>query len=250
MTPANRICFLSVESFRGPLTINVIGKLPQIALGQTVRLEGDEIAFPNNARLHLGEARSWTPPPPPCHLLSKGGQAKTIHAVAEIIMTHKPQAGLAPLLGSLLDIPFPPLPTELRPAQACLDAFQDSADEQELLPLLGLGGGLTPSGDDFIAGYLLASVRARLPHAAVLSAAAAAQAQARTTALSAGLIAAAAAGSADERLIQAFDAIFYGGLPSESIFDLLTNYGSSSGLDAFVGLVTAFYSLTARNIYA
>ncbi len=86
-----------------------------------------------------------------------------------------------------------------------------------LLPFLGLGAGLTPSGDDLILGLILALARCGPSLGAPVDPAALAAeinpiAARRTTALSASLLAAAANGQADERLILALDSLAYGQL--------------------------------------
>jgi hypothetical protein len=112
---------------------------------------------------------------------------------------------------------------------------------QALTALLGLGRGLTPSGDDFICGVLLARSRAGLEPLAwvepLLS-----LARKRTTTLSSELIAAAASGSADERILEACDRCLDGSMPPAQILEKFLAYGSSSGLDLLVGFCTALAS--------
>ncbi len=90
----------------------------------------------------------------------------TVHALRSlrtVLREQGPRSGFAPLL--LLDAtPGSPLDRAMRrrlmqalPALSCADADLDfAAAAQALAPLAGLGPGLTPSGDDFIVGYLAA----------------------------------------------------------------------------------------------
>jgi hypothetical protein len=134
--------------------------------------------------------------------------------------------------------------------------------------LLGRGTGLTPSGDDVITGFLLALNRFAYAGPAALSATDQSLpmddgisifqdpaqiaffttmkqrlvelARQKTTWLGAALIECAASGQADERLTTALDAILTGSMPPAECARRLLAYGSSSGTDAWLGVVLAF----------
>lgn len=113
-----------------------------------------------------------------------------------------------------------------------------------IVPFLGLGRGLTPSGDDLTCGLLLTLNRfgaALAPQVdcAALNAAVLPQAYARTTLLSANLIECASRGQADERLLTALDGLMSGKPEAVSCAALLAGYGNSSGLDALAGMALA-----------
>jgi hypothetical protein len=107
--------------------------------------------------------------------------------------------------------------------------------------LLGLGQGLTPSGDDLVAGFLLALNRwgARLSpeiDTATLNQEIIMNTRSATSALAASLIECATLGQADERLLLALDGILDGSVPVEACLTALSGWGSSSGYDALVGM--------------
>ena len=105
--------------------------------------------------------------------------------------------------------------------------------------LLGLGGGLTPLGDDVLAGWLVARRAAGLPHDAV--AAAVAAGATRTTTLSATLLQRAAAGEAVpelRRLLVAVDASAPPHHLRALLLDLLC-VGHSSGAGLATGAALA-----------
>jgi hypothetical protein len=109
---------------------------------------------------------------------------------------------------------------------------------------LGAGGGLTPSGDDFILGFLLSLNRwkhALFPDVDVknLNRQIITAAYQKTTTLSANLIECAALGWADERLIRACDSMMSAIHPNTQFLAPLLGWGNSSGVDVFVGFVTA-----------
>jgi hypothetical protein len=108
--------------------------------------------------------------------------------------------------------------------------------------LVGLGPGLTPSGDDFLIGALAAlsavgqtNMRAALGRAVVAAAG-------RTSPLSASLLRAAAAGHVGENLHAMVAAIITG--DADGAIDAATRIGHTSGWDALAGAV-----VTARNLY-
>jgi len=110
--------------------------------------------------------------------------------------------------------------------------------------LLGIGQGLTPSGDDVVVGLLLMLNRwqaALWPDGDLdsLNRRVVESAYTRTTLLSANLIECAALGQADERLINVVDCIVTGH-PSESeCVPHVLGWGASSGIDALVGMALA-----------
>jgi hypothetical protein len=112
----------------------------------------------------------------------------------------------------------------------------------ELESLLGWGPGLTPSGDDFIVGMLLALGRAQLRSVfsnELLEAAAGmieARAGDKTTAISASLLACAAAGEGDERLLALVDYVQTGQPGEVAARSAASSWGSTSGWDALAGI--------------
>jgi hypothetical protein len=114
---------------------------------------------------------------------------------------------------------------------------------------LGVGRGLTPAGDDFIEGVLLAlnrwgdllPIREGLVN---LNQLIITLAQQKTTSLSANLIKWATRGQADERVIDVLDAVFTGGMTVDISAKKILSVGHSSGTDILAGLATV---LTAFN---
>ncbi len=101
--------------------------------------------------------------------------------------------------------------------------------------LVGLGPGLTPSGDDFLTGALAAlaavgqtNMRAALGRAVVAAAG-------QTSPLSASLLRAAAAGHVGENLHAMVAAIITG--DADGAIDAATRIGHTSGWDALAGAV-------------
>jgi hypothetical protein len=111
----------------------------------------------------------------------------------------------------------------------------------QMASLLGLGDGLTPAGDDLILGLLLilnrwGGVLAPGFDVRPLNRAAIDQARQKTTALSQSLIACAALGQADERLLLALDGIMTDQTDPPACAAQLAGWGSSSGAAALAGM--------------
>jgi hypothetical protein len=122
-------------------------------------------------------------------------------------------------------------------AQPALDALErwlvGNALGNEAEQLIGLGPGLTPSGDDFLGGVLVAlRLAGRRMQAEGLWRWLAPRLAGRTSAISAAHLAAAAAGEAHEALHE----VLAGGLD----FDKLDAVGHCSGWDALAGALTVF----------
>ncbi len=110
------------------------------------------------------------------------------------------------------------------------------AAEEGLQLLIGRGRGLTPEGDDFVAGAVAVVAAAGRPHP-LLDALAALRVRLRTTALSATLLELAAAAQVPEPLQRAFSVDAHGGM-----CDLL-RLGHSTGRAYAMGAAAAAASL-------
>lgn len=253
LSTGQRVMFVSYEKERGPLTVNLsdppIQPLP-VFVGQDVLLYGDGIVIDNLETHCLLEPDAlWMPPNPPADIRPLSVIDATMRELVTHIQDTRRGVGFAPLLAFIFDLSArPTVPITLQPTivnvillkqQLFTRPFLESLPQ--IKELMGLGRGLTPSGDDFICGMLLAVNRLpKRPHyqpqlddfiEQIVE-----LAFAKTTALSANLIRAAAQGSADERLIDAIDGLFNGKLTPTQILAGLEAYGSSSGLDAFAGV--------------
>ncbi len=158
---------------------------------------GDD-AYVGDGRLGAGPlaldvVRWWSPRPP--RLMTSPAYDARLHAVSRL--TPDLPAELERRLGSLV---------------ASLMASQDTSGSglaAAATALLGLGEGLTPQGDDVLAGLLvtLHAATATRPMACRLGDVVAGQAAARTTTLSAALLRDAADGFAAPALVDLVDAL-------------------------------------------
>lgn len=245
---SNRVIFISKEVFRGPWTINLANpnsNLTAPASGSFVNWDGQTLGFDHGGfRVRISCASEWAPPSRLAALLPPDRVMDNLKTIAAKTIERD---GFAPLLACLAGLPGNyAVPAELRPAEQAvreLISFENDG-RKPLESFLGVGRGLTPSGDDFIAGYLLAYSR-WLPqiNANLLPAGLIEEAYHCTTTLSANLIEAASQGSADERILSAADSLFCGFPDPEIGAAQALAYGSSSGIDALTGMATAFLRL-------
>lgn len=212
-----------------------------VAPGLTASAHGTAIAI-GGARIEWGDAAIWRPPAPdPRALAARLGQGlAVIDAWARDAV---PRAGLAPLLAELAGrAPCAPDPLldAARAGIAALAHVPDPAhrDAAAIRALVGLGPGLTPSGDDALAGALvtlhaLGETRGATRLAGTLAAVAAR----RTSPISAAFLDAAAAGEGAAALHGLLTALADGRPEAiRSAAATLTAIGHSSGWDALVGL--------------
>ncbi|MCE2404610.1 MAG: DUF2877 domain-containing protein [Dehalococcoidia bacterium] len=201
--------------------------------------------------LDLSGAQRWTPPP-------VGPRApaaevrRRVRALGEALAPRAPGEGLAPMALLAEGIAWgQPVEPEPEPVTAAalprvsglvhgLLSLDAPMVHESAAGLVGLGPGLTPSGDDYLAGLLVAMTCSEAgPAASVLGDSVAALAPDRTTALGATLLshAAAGAGSEDAHLLLAAILGPGGRSDAEEAALSLTDRGHTSGWDTLAGLL-------------
>jgi len=251
------LIFLSFEIFRGPLTLNLaepFALFRALQNGEGVSTGENRLVIPGAGIQVMAEPEIiWHIPPAnlpeaapiPNRLERCGG-------LAGRLIAEKGNGGFSPILYHLLSLPGGVPGIQIEPALQALFAQaqrlparlkdKDLPSVTEILAaFLGCGRGLTPSGDDFVLGLLLMLNRWPRPGwggelLATLNAQVIAAARQRTTSLSAALLACAARGAADERLIAALDFICTGRGDEARQAAGLAGWGASSGLDALAGM--------------
>jgi hypothetical protein len=245
-----RVLFVSLENWRGPLTITLgrsIGQLCALDVGAAAVFSNNRLIFPATPIILSASATEvWhapLPDMPPCPI---DRQRDSMQHIARHVIARAPDRGFGPLLSPLLDLPLSgPLSTDqvtvlsiLHTLQLAVRAHDVPAVLASIDQLLGRGSGLTPSGDDCVLGLLLMLNRwqanrdwRKLNRAVIDSA------YRKTTTISVNLIECAAAGQADERLLNIVDGIVTGEPGREECADCALAWGSSSGIDALVGMV-------------
>lgn len=208
--------------------------------GATARIQSGVLTIADRLAVDLAPAALWSPPAIRLTLPIEEIAARIVEARGRA-GTLAPNEGFAPLLSDAAA--GPPDLTLLR-ASALIDnlstAIRDRRWADVAAParaLSGLGPGLTPSGDDVLAGLAL-GIRAGLgslpePLAAALHAAV----EGRTTDLAIARVRHAVAGRPDEAVHRLLTALVAGPpVDLAGAVRAVIEYGHSSGADTLVGI--------------
>lgn len=196
----------------------------------------------------------WRAPPPPP--FSAATLARGLDRLASAVAERTP-AGIGVLVADLCrgTAPSPDrLDRMLAPAAAPIAALVAWARAggrgavPDVARLVGLGPGLTPSGDDFLAGFLVAL--RRLGHADAADALASVVlpfAATATNTIAAAHLAHAAAGEAAARLVDVLDRIAVGDVGAD-LLGRVETIGHTSGWDTLAGLTGAAAAVVGRGL--
>jgi hypothetical protein len=212
--------------------------------GQAVLCRGDELRCGSTV-VALASAEAWSPTLCPRGTLRPVAEAT---AILRSLLPPRSTHGFGPLLQQLacngawaLEPPDGPLLARIAHARITrlVQARQLNAALAAAQALIGLGPGLTPSGDDFLLGFG-AVLRSRNEHLAELLCAGIADlAQKRTTEVAATFLRHAARGEYSARILRLLDALGDGS-PIELLQRELRgalNWGATSGADCVLGML-------------
>lgn len=241
----SQVIFLTDENYHGPITVNLRCRLDFseiFTIGDECRISVDRLVFSNCQILISWDTPVWTPPQ---IKFPRSGLISSIYRGRELVkaLLGRYENGLflrflEKIAEESADMDEEKI-RDLLPGKACKGRLTDC-----LLSLVGMGRGLTPAGDDFLCGFLLTGYYLTLAipsfrNFVFLSDIIAAEAQKKTTSLSASLITCALHGDGDERLFPALLWIAQGEIDIATACDALLSYGSSSGIDAMAGMLSA-----------
>lgn len=256
------IVFLSYEQYRGPLTMNLTGDirfLRRIEPGMQFKFSSDTMQFSSpGVNISIKDARHWSALYPPPAALPSKVQEQLIEVIRLALAGYAGEPiKMLGLLARMAGIE----PGEHK-QNGTLEAMINASERGDRLGVLevargslGVGGGLTPWGDDLNIGMYLtlnrwSDVLAGGLDLSNLNRALVRVAQARTTTLSANLIECATLGQADERLILALDGIMSGIPEPPECASALLSWGSSSGLAVLAGIALATGVVASPHIRA
>jgi hypothetical protein len=260
------VIYLSAEAERGPLTVNLSddpGWLAAVQLDTVCVVDPPVIRLlPSGLTLDLGQAMVWRTPRRAAPAEPADRQRERLARLSRHASDPGSVNGMACLTGWIArgcpEASRPAHPHAGRCAALGRAVAEGDVDALRALveQLLGWGHGLTPSADDFVVGLLLALARSgeAVPAARTLLEAAARlvdrRGSGRTSALSVALLACAALGEADERLMALVDHV-QTGVPGEAEARVAaSSWGATSGWDALAGIgvtLAAFVSQPEPN---
>lgn len=240
ITPSRDILFFTDQPYRGPLTINLhegLSSLQSLSPNSPLSLSSNKVFF-NRKQIEiqiLAKSQIWYPPK-----LSKSTVTQKMLSTRsdeiEQRLKHRSINNTSAHFSDLI-------------STLSKGITSNEVDQllEELKKLIGYGSGLTPSGDDFVCGFIIA---ARVWQDILLSGfplhpfitGIQQIARQKTTSLSANLIACAAQGSADERVLNTLIWLHEGEGNLNQIIKELRSYGSSSGFDTLRGIIAAIQS--------
>jgi uncharacterized protein DUF2877 len=189
--------------------------------------EFHDITLEERVSVSTANSTLWQPPPA-LNALSTDLEGLSSAAAGRI-----PFEGL----GGLIVGSHNPLSVHAQPALEAIDRWLvGNALSNEIDQLVGLGPGLTPSGDDYLGGVLIALHHlGRRPQAQTLWRWLEPRLPRRTGAISAAHLAAAAAGQGHEALHRCLEVLFEKKNQWSAVLDGLGRVGQCSGWDALAG---------------
>ena len=249
---------------KGPLSLVIASSsssqpFQQLAVGETVKTAGDVLLLSDSLDVGLANAELWDPKP---YVAFGGGAEAMQHSLAALHQAatkFAPEKSLAVLLPYLAEDELPPLlqkVTHFPRSHALMGGLADSLGDRNrrglkvvTSSLAGLGPGLTPAGDDFLAGVLLALAEQRqadveLGEIADLLLETAAP---RTHEISAAYLKTAHDGEAHERWHALLGALAAGDTAAigEAAHGV-AQVGETSGADMLAGFLTAMQAVHVR----
>ncbi len=245
--------FLTASGWHGPLTINLSRAAHldgKIYARQRVSVSSGLISFEAGPVLEIEPALVWQAPHRPAVMMAPHQRRQALWEMVRAAEGMRPAASLA-ALRALAEDAQPVLEGEayyLYPPLLAIQTWRatpaERHDPSALSAVLGLGKGLTPSGDDIVLGFLLSlhrwgDVLAPGMDYLELNQAVLARANQKTTTLAANLLACAGHGQADERLLAALDGLMSGNLSPWESASRLAEWGNFSGFDALCGMALA-----------
>lgn len=230
-----QILFISFELFRGPLTVNTQKlEFPSSAPGEIVaRYCNEMIIFTNHSYIALSdlefyssaaELKPW--------MISDLMHPRVIKVLRRAINFRDSHNEFA---SSVLSSVANDLNGFLETLKSAILADSIAALNTALIPIIGRGPGLTPSGDDFLMGTMIAD-KLSVQHSHCFEHLLIDAVSQRSTKISADIIKAASELELDERLVTLYK--FAVGQIELTDDDLSTalSWGGSSGLDFLSGL--------------
>ncbi len=246
------VLFITDAPYKSPFNLYVPGferLMDALALNSPFEVLPGSLRFPTEALQIVTEnAEVWTPGFPTLVRTTAGQRKDKMLALLEHISSLEAEKGWL-----FLHNHVPSFPAEVEERILVnTRLFSDAYLHQQMVEclaaaghLLGLGGGLTPSGDDWLAGFILYQARlcqaqaSAQPFLESLKQELLQLAAQKTTTISTNRILAAGRGWAEEPFLQVIDALFSGEDFPEGLAELLVRFGHSSGVDTTLGIFAA-----------
>jgi hypothetical protein len=253
------VIHITNDRFRSPITININPNqisLDGIKLNSKVTVDRGSLTLQDSGvAIQPKRDRIWKVPKPPTSILNISNRKEHFRVFAKEVESRKKDTGLAQILSNITGLEeYKNQPDDqwnnLYRHIFSFMKFAKASDQNQFVDLvsgiLGAGNGLTPSGDDFIAGFLLMINRWRTLFGDIfnyfdLNNQVVNMAYQKTTSLSANMIEWSSIGMGEERTISAADWLVCGAGKPENIIPELIEFGNSSGIDTITGMAAALF---------
>jgi hypothetical protein len=224
-----------------PIALDQLG----IALGMPVQCDGIALRVPGASLVvFLAGAESWSPGMPVVRGMSLADQIRRAEQALGLAAAHAPGIGLGPLLVGIVNHETSVGSLGRAAARSLAEvllALGAGAPERAIsaaIPLIGLGPGATPSGDDLLVGFSAGLAVTDHPLAQVFAAGAAREAAGLTTSVADSYLVHAGRLEFSERVHAAALTVLIG--REAELHDAMMAalaWGASSGADLLVGLL-------------
>ncbi len=246
-----RILTIALDAVGGlPNGLSVSSLIPldrtDVRPGMAVLADGSSVSIPAaSLAISLSTATGWSPTIAVLSQPSACERSALAARALELAAANAPRIGLGPLLIALaagLSSSATRLVETTAAALAnlieALQAGQVARAVERAVPLVGLGPGATPSGDDLLVGLAAGLLATAHPLASPFAARLAAAAAGRTTALAETYLWHAGRGEFAERVQRTAAAVLGGDVieTGSAINDCMA-WGASSGADLLVGML-------------
>ena len=255
---ADRIMFLTPAEYRSPFNL-ILQRTDHLfaALqpGDGFKIEKEALTFISRGfTLLTRDAEIWQPPLPAQRFFSIEDQKRRVARIIDRVRILDNDKGFLFLAGDLNLLKSESQRDIHKSALELVKSFKTGDKDLFLhcsIKLLGAGGGLTPSGDDFLAGLFLyhfrnAQAGEELPE--YLSdwwAELTRLAFEKTTTISANRLEYTERGWSEELFLQLIDHLFNPRIPfGDDLVQHLVNFGHSSGVDTLMGIYYALDTLS------
>lgn len=246
LTSGQKILFVTSADYRSPFNIQVFSLnniSDQIDTSDGWIYQSEHLVFTGkNIRIATSDAEIWQPSVPPIIETNLQDQHNRIQTLVQRMAALDPVKGWL-FLATTHDL-VPGMESSIIQEMTerfltCVEKYDLEGALQAGKSILGRGGGLTPSGDDWLSGFLLYHARTGNNDLFIrdLGQSLTTMAFESTTKISANRIEAACEGWSEEMFLEIIDSLLIkdAEISDEEIVRLM-NFGHSSGVDTCVGI--------------
>lgn len=253
LTTGQKILFLTNADYKSPFNIQIYSLnhlSDQIIVGDSWIFKQNRLVFPSaKVRIAIDNAEIWQPSPVPWAETSILVQQFRMDALLQRLIALDAGKGwlfLAHPSDQAHGVEASIVQDLTRRFLGCVNECDVEGALKAGRSILGRGSGLTPSGDDWLSGFLLYHARTKSKSTFIhdLGIALTVMAFESTTKISANRIEAACQGWSEELFLEIIDSLLVTETEiSDKKIERLINFGHSSGVDTCAGIWAAVKSI-------